>query len=82
MLEDPISHALFSGRQAAGAALVAPEADAPPVAVFSSRWGDGLYPTWLGHAKFPGREVERSGRRLALPGKFVEGVTRVRQEPG
>jgi hypothetical protein len=48
MLEDPISRALFSGAPAAGAAVVAPEEGAPPVAVFSSGWGDGLYPTWLG----------------------------------
>ena len=48
MLEDPVSAALFSGAPAAGAALVAPEADAAPIAVFSSGWGDGLYPTWLG----------------------------------
>jgi hypothetical protein len=48
MLEDPISRALFSGPPAAGAAVIAPEEGAPPVAVFSSGWGDGLYPTWLG----------------------------------
>ena len=44
MLEDPISRALFSGAPAAGAAVVAPENGAPAIAVFSSGWGDGMYP--------------------------------------
>ena len=48
MLEDPISRALSSGAPAAGAAVVATEDGAPTIAVFSSGWGDGMYPTWLG----------------------------------
>ena len=49
MLEDPISRALLDGKVGTdSAAIVAPEDSAPPVAVFSSGWGDGSYPTWLG----------------------------------
>jgi len=49
MLEDPVSKALFSdGVGTRSAVLVAPEEGATPVAVCSSGWGDGQYPTWLG----------------------------------
>lgn len=48
MLEDPVSRALFSSAPAAGAAVVSPEAGAKEIAIFSSGWGDGFYPTWLG----------------------------------
>jgi hypothetical protein len=49
MLEDPVSTALFSDGLATRSAIVlAPEAGAAPVAVCSSGWGDGSYPTWLG----------------------------------
>ena len=42
MLEVPISRALLDGRVGTdSAAIVAPEDGAPPVAVFSSGWGDG-----------------------------------------
>ena len=49
MLEDPISRALVDDKIGTdSAAIVAPEAGAVPVALFSSGWGDGSYPTWLG----------------------------------
>jgi hypothetical protein len=49
MLDDPMSKALFSdGVGTRSAVLVAPEDGATPVAVCSSGWGDGQYPTWLG----------------------------------
>jgi hypothetical protein len=48
MLDDPMSKALFENKAAAGAAVVAPEPGADAIAIFSSGWGDGLYPTWLG----------------------------------
>ena len=49
MLEDPISRALFAdGTGTRSAVLVAPQEGAPPIAVCSSGWGDGAYPTWLG----------------------------------
>jgi hypothetical protein len=49
MLDDLVSKALFSdGIGTRSAVVVAPEAGATPVAVCSSGWGDGSYPTWLG----------------------------------
>lgn len=49
MLEDPISTALFADGNGTDAAVcVAPEEGAEPIAVCSSGWGDGSYPTWLG----------------------------------
>lgn len=49
MLEDPISAALFADSVGTrSAAVVAPADGAAPVAVCSSGWGDGVYPTWLG----------------------------------
>ncbi len=48
MLEDPLSVAVFESDLDAG--VVAPRPGALPVAVFSSGWGDGVYPTWLGLA--------------------------------
>lgn len=49
MLEDPVSTALLSdGGNTRSAVVIAPEAGAVPVAVCSSGWGDGVYPTWLG----------------------------------
>lgn len=49
MLEDPVSKALFSdGIGTRSAIVIAPEVGADPVAVCSSGWGDGQYPTWLG----------------------------------
>lgn len=49
MLDDPVSKALFSdGIGTRSAVVVAPEVGATPVAVCSSGWGDGFYPTWLG----------------------------------
>lgn len=48
MLEDLICRALSSDSGNRHAAVVAPEAGAPPIAVFQSGWGDGRYPTWLG----------------------------------
>lgn len=49
MLEDPISEALFrDGLGTRSAVVIAPEAGATPIAVCSSGWGDGGYPTWLG----------------------------------
>jgi len=47
MLEDPLSEAVESDLDAG---VLAPRPGALPVAVFSSGWGDGLYPTWLGLA--------------------------------
>lgn len=48
MLEDPLSVMVFESDLDAGVA--APRPGALPVAVFSSGWGDGVYPTWLGLA--------------------------------
>ena len=49
MLDDPVSTALFEdGIGTRSAVVVAPEPGATPVAVCSSGWGDGCYPTWLG----------------------------------
>ncbi|WP_185746083.1 DUF4241 domain-containing protein [Oryzihumus leptocrescens] len=49
MLEDPVSEALLGdGVGTDSAAVVAPEPGATPVAVCSSGWGDGSYPTWIG----------------------------------
>lgn len=49
MLEDPVSAALFADSVGTrSAVLVAPAEGAAPVAVCSSGWGDGVYPTWLG----------------------------------
>lgn len=49
MLEDPVSQALLGdGIGTRSAALVIPEPGSLPVAVCSSGWGDGAYPTWLG----------------------------------
>jgi hypothetical protein len=48
MLNDPLSRALFVDPKAPGAAVTAPAEGARPVGVFTSGWGDGMYPTWLG----------------------------------
>lgn len=49
MLEDPLSRALLGdGIGTQSAAVVAPEPGSTPIAVCSSGWGDGCYPTWLG----------------------------------
>jgi hypothetical protein len=49
MLQDPLSLALFAdGIGTRSAIVVAPEDGSEPVAVCSSGWGDGVYPTWLG----------------------------------
>lgn len=49
MLEDPVSSALFAdGVGSRNGVVVAPEEGATPIAVCSSGWGDGSYPTWLG----------------------------------
>lgn len=49
MLVDPISQALFSdGGGTSSAVVVAPGSGLAPIAVCSSGWGDGQYPTWLG----------------------------------
>lgn len=49
MLEDPLSAALFrDGVGTRSAVVAAPEDGAIPVAMCSSGWGDGVYPTWLG----------------------------------
>lgn len=51
MLQDPISVALFAdGIGTESAVCVEPEEGATPIAVCSSGWGDGAYPTWLGHS--------------------------------
>lgn len=48
-LRDPISTAIMNdGSSANSAVCAAPEDGAEPIAVCSSGWGDGLYPTWLG----------------------------------
>lgn len=49
MLEDPLSTALE--QSPLQAVVAAPAPDAPDVAVFTSGWGDGMYPTWFGHAE-------------------------------
>ncbi len=46
MLEDPLSQARFAAEHEA--VIAAPAPGTTPVAVFTSGWGDGLYPTWLG----------------------------------
>lgn len=48
MFQDPLTTALDAGPTMA--ALAAPRAGAVPVAACRSGWGDGMYPTWLGHA--------------------------------
>lgn len=48
MLEDPLSRGLLADGSAPGATLVSPAAGVDPVAAFSSGWGDGYYPTWIG----------------------------------
>lgn len=64
MLADPISKALFSDEIGTrSAVLVSPEAGATPVAVCSSGWGDGVYPTWLG--------VDRAGRVVVAVTDFL-----------
>lgn len=45
-LEDPMSRGLWD--TGTGSCLVTAHSDAPPVAAFSSGWGDGHYPTWFG----------------------------------
>ncbi|RYB92020.1 DUF4241 domain-containing protein [Nocardioides oleivorans] len=50
-LEDPVSLALFADDVGSSSAVVvAPSDGAPPIAVCSSGWGDGVYPTWCGLA--------------------------------
>ncbi|QMW65337.1 DUF4241 domain-containing protein [Mumia sp. ZJ1417] len=64
MLDDPVSNALFSdGIGTRSAVLVAAEHGAGPVAVCSSGWGDGVYPTWLG--------VNTSGRVVVAVTDFL-----------
>ena len=46
MLEDPLSEALEVSSHDAVVGSAAP--GAPPVAMFTSGWGDGAYPTWFG----------------------------------
>ncbi|KQY59253.1 hypothetical protein ASD11_06645 [Aeromicrobium sp. Root495] len=48
MLEDPLSLALFEDEPAPGAVLLSPAPGSDSVAAFSSGWGDGYYPTWIG----------------------------------
>lgn len=51
MLEDPISTALHDDEDNdTGAVVAAPREGALAVAAFESGWGDGVYPTWIGHA--------------------------------
>lgn len=51
MLDDPISTGLGVNDGAmAGATCIPPSEGALAVAAFHSGWGDGVYPTWLGHA--------------------------------
>ncbi len=47
MFEDPLSEVVESDLDAG---VLAPKPGALQVAVFSSGWGDGVYPTWLGMA--------------------------------
>ena len=46
MLEDPLSEALEASSHDAVVGSAAP--GAPAVAMFTSGWGDGAYPTWFG----------------------------------
>ena len=48
MLEDPVSASLFGGGHEPGASVVEAEPGGGELAVFTSGWGDGSYPTWLG----------------------------------
>lgn len=48
MLRDPLSRGLLADESAAGATLMSPADGVDPVAAFSSGWGDGYYPTWIG----------------------------------
>jgi hypothetical protein len=46
MLEDPLSAARFWAAEEA--AIAEPSEGSSPVAVLTSGWGDGVYPTWFG----------------------------------